>query len=151
MLYAICAYAPAAGTIAEACEQTGLNIAQLHGDSARAALWDLPQSLQVIYVMHVSASGRLQTPAPAELAQAAGRTLSRSVGGPSLLSSDVNGIQAAAILNVLVCFRLSSSLQTVSPESLHHLPHTSCWRPMHCACPSQRCPAGVWSGCCWMA
>ena len=89
-VYTICAYAPAAGTIAEACEQTGLKIAQLHGDSARAAVWDLPHSLQVIYVMHVNASGQLQTPAPAELAQAAGGTLSRSVCSPSLLSSDVD-------------------------------------------------------------
>lgn len=89
-VYTICTYAPAVGTIAEACEQTGLKIAQLHGDSARAAVWDLPHSLQVIYVMHVNASGQLQTPAPAELAQAAGGTLSRSVCSPSLLSSDVN-------------------------------------------------------------
>ncbi len=68
-----------AGTIADACSKAGLDIAQLHGDGARAAVWDLPEHLQVIYVMHVDASGRLQTPQPAQLAEAAGQQLSRFV------------------------------------------------------------------------
>lgn len=63
--------------IADACSQAGLEIAQLHGEGARAAVWDLPESLQVIYVMHVDASGALQTPRPDQLAEAAGRQLSR--------------------------------------------------------------------------
>ncbi len=69
-----CSYA---GTIADACSQAGLDIAQLHGDGARAAVWDLPEHLQVIYVMHVDSNGRLQTPQPAQLAEAAGQQLSR--------------------------------------------------------------------------
>ena len=67
-----------AGTIAEACIQVGLEIAQLHGDGARSAVWSLPQSLQVIYVLNVDAQGSLQTPTPAQLAKSAGVHLHRS-------------------------------------------------------------------------
>ena len=67
-----------AGTIAEACSQVGLDIAQLHGDGARSAVWSLPQSLQVIYVINVDAQGTLQTPMPAQLAESAGEHLHRS-------------------------------------------------------------------------
>ena len=67
-----------AGTIADACSQAGLDIAQLHGDAARAAVWDLPDCLQVIYVMHVDASGCLQTPPPAQRTEADRQKASRS-------------------------------------------------------------------------
>ena len=67
-----------AGTIAEACCQVGLEIAQLHGDGARLAVWDLPHSLQVIYVISVDAQGNQLTPMPAQLANLAGRHLPRS-------------------------------------------------------------------------
>ena len=68
-----------AGTIAEACSQAGLKIAQLHGDGARSAAWNLPHSLQVIYVINVDRHGNLQTPVPARPAEAAGKHLQRSV------------------------------------------------------------------------
>lgn len=67
-----------AGTITEACSQVGLEIAQLHGDGARSAVWNLPRSLQVIYVISVDAQGNLRTPVPAQLAESSGGHLHRS-------------------------------------------------------------------------
>lgn len=38
-----------AATIAQRCQAAGLGIAQLHGDASRAALANIPDSLQVTY------------------------------------------------------------------------------------------------------
>ena len=57
-----------ADTIARACEEAELDLAQLHGPGARDALLGLPRSLEVIYVMHADGSGCLQTPTPVEQA-----------------------------------------------------------------------------------
>ena len=50
--------------ISQRCLQADLDIAQLHGDTARSALAGLPQQLQVIYAVHAAADGRLQTSLP---------------------------------------------------------------------------------------
>lgn len=53
-----------AGRIASACADAGLDLAQLHGDGARAAFPALPPSLPVVYVLHADAGGALQTALP---------------------------------------------------------------------------------------
>jgi len=53
-----------ATTIAQRCADAGIDIAQLHGDGARASLPQLPESLKVIYVMHANGEGEIQTVAP---------------------------------------------------------------------------------------
>lgn len=47
--------------IVRSCKAAGIGIAQLHGKAARASLPDLPNWLQVIYVMHAGPDGSLQT------------------------------------------------------------------------------------------
>jgi hypothetical protein len=85
-------------------QDAGISIAQLHGHGSRAGLLDIPSTLQVIYVMHVTQArarhlgaavcvslsgacprepllccfaqdGAMQTQTPAVLAASAGRTL----------------------------------------------------------------------------
>ncbi len=46
------------------CAETGVRVAQLHGEGARAALPDLPADLAVIYVLHADKAGNVQTPLP---------------------------------------------------------------------------------------
>ncbi|KAL4420937.1 hypothetical protein ABPG77_001420 [Micractinium sp. CCAP 211/92] len=53
-----------AATIARVCAETGMRVAQLHGEGARAALPDLPADLAVIYVLHADKAGNVQTPLP---------------------------------------------------------------------------------------
>eukprot|EP00195_Chlamydomonas_chlamydogama_P017078 CAMPEP_0202896520 /NCGR_PEP_ID=MMETSP1392-20130828/5513_1 /ASSEMBLY_ACC=CAM_ASM_000868 /TAXON_ID=225041 /ORGANISM="Chlamydomonas chlamydogama, Strain SAG 11-48b" /LENGTH=250 /DNA_ID=CAMNT_0049581911 /DNA_START=25 /DNA_END=777 /DNA_ORIENTATION=- len=53
-----------AETIARRCRTCGISIAQLHGDGARSSLPGLPEDLQVIWVMHSTPEGELQTPTP---------------------------------------------------------------------------------------
>ncbi|KAJ7554398.1 hypothetical protein O6H91_06G138600 [Diphasiastrum complanatum] len=55
-----------ATTIQAWCDAVGVSVAQLHGDGARAALFCLPMSLKVIYVLHVDKHGILQTHVPAQ-------------------------------------------------------------------------------------
>lgn len=50
--------------IAARCKQAQLDFAQLHGESARAALNELPPDLKVIYVMHATLEGHVQTELP---------------------------------------------------------------------------------------
>ena len=59
------------------CEAAGIHVAQLHGPQSREALFDLPESLQTIYVMNCDDNGRLQTPTPAQLAERNHGVLSR--------------------------------------------------------------------------
>lgn len=54
-------------------------MAQLHGDGARVALFDLPDRLDAIYVLHAQTDGSVQTPLPAALAAQHGKQLSRRV------------------------------------------------------------------------
>ena len=49
-------------TIARTCRYADIRIAQLHGDPARAALVDLPDDLDVIYVLQAHPDGRLRPP-----------------------------------------------------------------------------------------
>ena len=53
-----------ADTIARVCEAADVQIAQLHGDGARAAVAHLQSDLRVVYVMHAEKDGTLQTPLP---------------------------------------------------------------------------------------
>ena len=46
------------------CEAADVQIAQLHGDGARAAVAHLQSDLRVVYVMHAEKDGTLQTPLP---------------------------------------------------------------------------------------
>jgi phosphoribosylanthranilate isomerase len=66
-----------ARTIAERCREAGIGVAQLHGDAAREAVARLPESVQVIYVMHADSDGVIQTMQPAQLAASLGQDLSR--------------------------------------------------------------------------
>lgn len=52
-----------AATILRVCEESEIDIAQLHGDGARNALPDLP-SLRTVYVMHADKTGTVQTVLP---------------------------------------------------------------------------------------
>ena len=54
-----------AGEITRFCEAAKVDIAQLHGDGARAALPDLPPKIRVVFVAHADAAGAVQTPLPA--------------------------------------------------------------------------------------
>jgi phosphoribosylanthranilate isomerase len=47
----------------------GLDYVQLHGDGAREALSELPGDLKIIYVMHATPDGVVQTLPPSELHQ----------------------------------------------------------------------------------
>ena len=58
-----------AASIASACADAGLDLAQLHGDGARAAYLALPPSLPVVYVLHADTGGALQTPLPPDAGQ----------------------------------------------------------------------------------
>ncbi|KAL4539334.1 hypothetical protein Ndes2526B_g02420 [Nannochloris sp. 'desiccata'] len=53
-----------ADTICKVCEDSDVDIAQLHGDGARSALTDLPSSLRTVYVMHADKAGIVQTVLP---------------------------------------------------------------------------------------
>lgn len=53
-----------AETICKICEESGVDIAQLHGDGARSALTGLPSSLRTVYVMHADKAGIVQTVSP---------------------------------------------------------------------------------------
>lgn len=66
-----------AQTIEDRCQEAGIGVAQLHGDAAREALGSLPDTLQVIYVMHADSDGVIQTLQPAQLAASLGHDLSR--------------------------------------------------------------------------
>lgn len=61
------------------CQESGISTAQLHGDGARASLFDLPSNLDCIYVMHAQSDGSIKTALPQQLAQQQGRDLARSV------------------------------------------------------------------------
>ena len=68
-----------AATITRMCDVADVDIAQLHGDAARASLLDLPPHLRSVYVMHADGGGVIQTMLPHQLANMAGRELSRPV------------------------------------------------------------------------
>ncbi|KAL4452784.1 hypothetical protein ABPG75_008446 [Micractinium tetrahymenae] len=53
-----------AATIERVCAETGVRIAQLHGDGARAAVPHLSPDLSVVYVLHADKAGNVQTPLP---------------------------------------------------------------------------------------
>jgi phosphoribosylanthranilate isomerase len=53
-----------AATICRVCEESDVDIAQLHGDGARSALADLPPSIKTVYVMHADMAGVVQTALP---------------------------------------------------------------------------------------
>lgn len=53
-----------AETICKVCEESDVDIAQLHGDGARSALIGLPSSLRTVYVMHADKAGIVQTALP---------------------------------------------------------------------------------------
>ena len=53
-----------ADEIAQRCAAAKLDFAQLHGEAARAALHQLPPSLKIIYVMHATPEGQVQTELP---------------------------------------------------------------------------------------
>lgn len=91
-----------AATIARRCDAAGLAFAQLHGDGARAALFDLPLALPVVYVLHATPKGAVQTPTPSQLAQTLGREPRKvSWGG---------GVRAACIVAHSSSFLTLSSL-----------------------------------------
>lgn len=47
------------------CRKAGIGVAQLHGEGARSALPDLQGTgLEVVYVMHATPDGKVQTPLP---------------------------------------------------------------------------------------
>ena len=54
-----------AETIIRVCQESDVDIAQLHGDGARSALPFLPTTLRKVYVMHADKSGTVQTALPA--------------------------------------------------------------------------------------
>jgi phosphoribosylanthranilate isomerase len=64
-----------ADTISKHCSLAGLQFAQLHGDRAREALHELPEGLRVIYVMHASPQGEVQTAVPSEMPRQGGAAL----------------------------------------------------------------------------
>lgn len=68
-----------AASIAAMCMEVGATYAQLHGDNAREALPDLPSTQQVIYAMHATPEGELQTATPQQLQRSLGRSEPRSV------------------------------------------------------------------------
>jgi hypothetical protein len=52
-------------TCALRCRKGGIGVAQLHGDGARSALPNLQGTgLEVVYVMHATPDGQVQTPQP---------------------------------------------------------------------------------------
>eukprot|EP00958_Prasinococcus_capsulatus_P012396 scaffold1236_cov503-Prasinococcus_capsulatus_cf.AAC.1 len=53
-----------ADEILSKCAASGLDIAQLHGDGARAALDGLKGKIRLVYVIQVDAEGHAQTPLP---------------------------------------------------------------------------------------
>eukprot|EP00775_Hariotina_reticulata_P010897 gene10897-11051_t len=55
-----------AATIAQRCQAAGLGIAQLHGDASRAALANIPDNLQVVYVLQAADDGHIVTPLPGQ-------------------------------------------------------------------------------------
>lgn len=81
-----------ADTIAERCSRAGLQFAQLHGDRAREALHELPDGLRVIYVMHASPKGQVQTAMPSEMPRPGGaaRKVVRATG-PLHLMQHIEG------------------------------------------------------------
>lgn len=68
-----------AASIEAMCMEVGATYAQLHGDKAREALADLPSTRQVIYAMHATPEGELQTAAPKQLQRSLGIPEPRSV------------------------------------------------------------------------
>jgi phosphoribosylanthranilate isomerase len=56
-----------AATICRVCDEADVQIAQLHGDGARAAVSELHADLRVVYVMHAQKDGTLCTPLPQQL------------------------------------------------------------------------------------
>lgn len=50
--------------ICEVCEAATINVAQLHGEGARASLINLPPTLRTIFVMHADQTGRVHTSRP---------------------------------------------------------------------------------------
>ncbi|QDZ21654.1 phosphoribosylanthranilate isomerase [Chloropicon primus] len=71
-----------------ACDEIGLETVQLHGDTPRESLKDLPARLSVFYVVH-SEGGRLITPLPAELAQ-----IDLSVPDPAYWKKPIDWVSA---------------------------------------------------------
>ena len=61
-----------AAAIEAACVSAGVTVAQLHGDGARAALPHLPAWMEVVYVLQAGPDGRVVTPSPAAVCEAAG-------------------------------------------------------------------------------
>ena len=55
-----------ADVIIAACDAAGIEVAQLHGDGARAALSKLPTRIKVIYVVNATAEGVIVTPMPGD-------------------------------------------------------------------------------------
>lgn len=74
--------------IVAACDDVGLATVQLHGDTPRKNLKDLPTSLAVFYVVH-SEGGALTTPLPAELAQ-----IDLSVPDPAYWKKPIDWVSA---------------------------------------------------------
>lgn len=59
--------------IAARAKKAGLAMVQLHGDGARQGLHDLPESIGVVYVMHATPEGVVQTPLPSAVPHSAGQ------------------------------------------------------------------------------
>ena len=72
----------------DVCNEIGLKTVQLHGDTPRLNLKDLPASLSVFYVVH-SEGGKITTPLPAELAQ-----IDLSVPDPAYWKKPIDWVSA---------------------------------------------------------
>jgi phosphoribosylanthranilate isomerase len=67
-----------AEAIVERCQRAHLAFAQLHGDTARQSIHQLPGSVRVIYVMHATPTGKLVTLLPSEQ-ESVDKTMRRKV------------------------------------------------------------------------
>lgn len=63
--------------IAAYCQAAEIEHVQLHGDDARLSLLQMPDGLQVVYVVHADQQGCIQTSTPAAMAAEQGRELLR--------------------------------------------------------------------------
>ena len=98
--------------IQDACGQSGIHVAQLHGPGARQALCQLPENLHVIYVMNSNDHGVIQTPSPAELAEQDEQVLTRYMHAFGCVGN--------------FCHSIHVVIMTASPE-LHLFIHMSSW------------------------
>ena len=88
-----------AATIESICKLSGISIAQLHGNAARAALQHLSEDLAVIYVMHASNDGTLQTSLPKRTHKKVDFVLVDSLVGGSGESFDWTSLEPPTFLS----------------------------------------------------